>query len=106
MRGTVDNYLVYLITGVIPWTFFTDGNSQGMASIKEVNAGIIKKVYFPREILPLSVVSAGIINFFISCVIILVFCAIFAVGFFLAFAAAADCSTAAVSDLFRIDISV
>ncbi|WP_102267685.1 ABC transporter permease [Massilicoli timonensis] len=80
MRSTVDNYLVYLITGVIPWTFFTTVMSQGMASIK-VNAGIIKKVYFPREILPLSVVSAGIINFFISCVIILVFCAIFAVGF-------------------------
>ena len=60
MRGTVDNYLVYLITGVIPWTFFTTVMSQGMASIK---------------------VNAGIINFFISCVIILVFCAIFAVGF-------------------------
>ena len=38
-----------------------------------INGGIIKKVYFPREILPISVVVAGLINFLISCVIILIF---------------------------------
>lgn len=43
MRGvTVDNYLVYLITGIIPWTFFTTAMAQGMASVRN-NAGIIKK---------------------------------------------------------------
>lgn len=80
MRGTIDNYLVYLITGIIPWTFFTAVMGQGMASIMH-NAGLIKKVYFPREILPLSVALAGLINFLISCVIVLVFCAAFNVGF-------------------------
>ena len=80
MRSTIDNYLVYLLTGVIPWTFFTTVMGQGMASVRN-NAGIIKKVYFPREILPLSVCVAGLINFLISCVIILVFCLIFNVGF-------------------------
>ena len=80
MRSTIDNYLVYLITGVIPWTFFTTVMGQGMASVRN-NAGIIKKVYFPREILPLSVCVAGLINILISCVIILVFCLIFNVGF-------------------------
>lgn len=73
MRGTSDNYLVYLITGIIPWTYFITVVNQGMTSIRS-NAGIIKKVYFPREILPISVVISGLINFFISCVIILVFC--------------------------------
>ena len=46
MRGAGgDNYLVYLITGLIPWTFFLTTVSAGTTSIK-ANAGIIKKVYF------------------------------------------------------------
>lgn len=77
--GAVDNYLVYLVTGIIPWNFFLMTVSQGITTIKS-NAGIIKKVYFPREILPISVVASGLVNFFISCVIILVFCLLFQVG--------------------------
>lgn len=79
MRGAVDNYLVYLVTGLIPWNFFLMTVSQGITTIKS-NAGIIKKVYFPREILPISVVASGLVNFFISCIIILVFCLLFQVG--------------------------
>lgn len=67
-----ENYLIYLITGLIPWTFFMSVVSQGTNCIK-ANAGIINKVYFPREILPISMVASGLINFFISCVIIVVF---------------------------------
>lgn len=73
MGGSVDNYLAYLVTGIIPWTFFLTTVSQGVTTIKS-NGGIVKKVYFPREILPLSVVVSGLVNFFISCVIIIAFC--------------------------------
>lgn len=73
MKDSVDNYLLYLIIGIIPWTFFTTVVNQGMVTVRS-NAGIIKKVYFPREILPISVVASGLINFFISCIIILAFC--------------------------------
>ena len=72
-RNTVDNYLVFLVIGVIPWTFFTTSMNQGIMTIR-VNEGIIKKVYFPREILPISVATSGLINFFISAVIMLLFC--------------------------------
>ena len=65
-RGvTGENYLIYLITGIIPWTFFMTSVNMGTSSIK-ANGGIIKKVYFPREILPISVVLSGLVNFFIS----------------------------------------
>lgn len=74
MRGTpIPNYLCYLVCGIIPWTFLTSVVTQGTACIKN-NAGIIKKVYFPREILPISQVLSSLINFFISCLIILIFC--------------------------------
>jgi len=79
MRVQDDNYLIFLICGVIPWTFFTTVMNQGMISIR-MNAGIIKKVYFPREILPISVAMSGLVNFFISCLIILAFCVVGGLG--------------------------
>lgn len=79
MRIKTDNYLIFLIIGVIPWTFFTTVMNQGIISIR-MNAGIIKKVYFPREILPISVAVSGLVNFFISCIIILLFCIFGGVG--------------------------
>ena len=71
-RNTVDNYLIYLVIGVIPWNFFTTTMNQGIMTIR-VNEGIIKKVYFPREILPISVATSGLVNFFISSIIMLLF---------------------------------
>ena len=79
MRVKTDNYLQYLIVGIIPWTFFTTVLNQGMITVR-MNAGIIKKVYFPREILPISVALSGLVNFFISCIIILLFCIFGGVG--------------------------
>lgn len=79
MRSTAENYIVYLVTGIIPWTFFQTVLNQCVTCIKS-NAGIIKKVYFPRVILPISAMCSGIINFFISCLIILLFCVIWQVG--------------------------
>ncbi len=72
MRVKQDNYLIYLITGIIPWSFFTTVINNGCSCVW-ANGGIIKKVYFPREIIPISVVIAALINFLISCVIILLF---------------------------------
>lgn len=72
LRVQEDNYLIYLIVGIIPWNFFTTVISQGTTSVL-ANGGIIKKVYFPREILPISVATSGLVNFLISCFIILAF---------------------------------
>ena len=80
MRDTGDDYIIYLVTGILPWTFFQTVINECVISVKK-NSGIIKKVYFPRVILPLSSAISGLINFFISCLIILFFCLIFKVGF-------------------------
>lgn len=72
MKIETENYLIFLICGIIPWTWFTTTISQGTTCITN-NSNLIKKVYFPREILPISVVTSGLINFFISCIIILIF---------------------------------
>lgn len=72
LKTQQDNYLIFLIVAIIPWNFFTTVISQGTTTIL-VNGNIIKKVYFPREILPISIVASGLVNFFISSIIILVF---------------------------------
>lgn len=79
MRFQIDNYLIYLISGIIPWTFFTTSITSGMNSIL-FSADIIKKVYFPRVILPISSVTSALVNFLISCVIIVIFACFSGVG--------------------------
>lgn len=79
LRATTDNYIVYLVTGIIPWTYFQTVLMTCVSCIKS-NAGIIKKVYFPKVILPVSAMISGFINFMISCIIILIFSLIWRTG--------------------------
>ena len=72
MRVKTDNYLIFLICGIIPWTWFTTSISNWTTCIL-TNSNLIKKVYFPRTILPISIVTSGMINFLISCIIIIIF---------------------------------
>lgn len=67
-----DSYSTFLVIGILSWTWFTTAISQGTFCIIG-NGPIIKKVYFPREILPISVVSSGVVNFLIQCLIIMIF---------------------------------
>lgn len=65
MGNKIENYVVYLIIGLMPWTFFNNTIIQSAACIV-TNDGIIKKVYFPREILPISTVTSNLLNFLIT----------------------------------------
>ena len=65
-------YHIYICVALIPWTYFTTAITQASFTIIG-NGDIIKKVYFPREILPISVVTSGAVNFIISTIIILAF---------------------------------
>ncbi|MCH5166316.1 MAG: ABC transporter permease [Erysipelotrichales bacterium] len=81
MRGAgYEHYTTFLVIGILPWTWFTTSIAQGTWTIIG-NGAIIKKVYFPREILPISIVTSGVINFLISCVIIALFLIFSGIGF-------------------------
>lgn len=72
LRNTQNNYVVFLCCGLIPWTFFSTAISKAAFTMVE-NGNILKKVYFPREILPISIVTSETVNFLISTIIILGF---------------------------------
>ena len=80
LKNSQEHYLTYLVIGILPWNFFTTVISQGTTTVL-ANAGIIKKVYFPREILPVSVATSGLVNFIISFPIILIFIFFSGIGF-------------------------
>ncbi|MBQ6992718.1 MAG: ABC transporter permease [Clostridia bacterium] len=72
LKNTQENYVIFLCTGLIPWTFFSITISRAAGCMIE-NGNILKKVYFPREIIPISLVTAEAFNFIISTIIILGF---------------------------------
>lgn len=80
MRVNIPNYTMFLFTALIPWTFFTATVSQGAFSVV-ANGNIIKKVYFPREIIPISIVTSNALTFLISCIIMFIFIIITGLGF-------------------------
>lgn len=72
MRNNIEYYVVFMVCGLIPWNYFSTVINRASFTMIE-NGNIIKKVYFPREILPLSVVTSETVTFLISTIIILAF---------------------------------
>ena len=72
LSNTKEHYAIFLCCGLIPWTFFSSAISKAAFTFIE-NGNIIKKVYFPREIIPISVVTSEAVNFLISTLIIIGF---------------------------------
>ena len=70
MRVQLENYTTYLFIGLIVWTLLSQSILSGAGAIIR-NSGLVKKIYFPREILPLSVVLGGAVNFLFSLLILI-----------------------------------
>ena len=70
--ATVPHYPVYLLLGIVLWTFFVESTFGSMASI--VSKGdLIRKVYFPRIILTISASVTALITLLLNMVVVLVF---------------------------------
>jgi lipopolysaccharide transport system permease protein len=64
-------YPVFTFAALVPWTFFATGLAMSSNSLVG-SAHLVQKVYFPRLIIPLATVLAGIVDFAISMVVLLV----------------------------------
>ena len=67
----VDNFPLFVLCGLLPWNFFTSGVMTGTTSVVN-NSGLVKKVYFPREVLPIASVMSSLINFLLALVVLFV----------------------------------
>ncbi len=63
-------YPVFAFSALVPWTFFANGLTQASNSVV-TNAGMVKKIYFPRLTLPVATVLAGLVDFVLAFVILI-----------------------------------
>jgi len=58
-------YPLFALAGLVPWLFFMNGLSHGANSLVE-NEKLIKKVFFPRMVVPVASVLAGLVDFVVA----------------------------------------
>lgn len=82
MRTQVENYpfFIYLMTAIFPWIYFSSSVNSATESIFN-NRELIKKTYFPRQIIPVSIVLANLINFLPALIVMLLILAFFRMQF-------------------------
>ena len=67
-KSSIPNYIVYLIIGITFFNFYSESTNGGMLSIIN-NVALIKKVYVPKYIYPISQILSAAINFGISLIL-------------------------------------
>ena len=67
---SVPDFAIFVFTGLIFWTFFSETISSVTGSLM-ANAGLIKKVYLPREIFPISSIGTSAFNFSVQFLVLI-----------------------------------
>lgn len=76
LNGGIPRFPIYLLSGLLVWNFFTAALGSGTQAIVN-GAGLVNKVWFPREILPLAAVGAALVHFFLQMSVLVVSLAVF-----------------------------
>ncbi|HEV2473985.1 MAG TPA: ABC transporter permease [Chthonomonadales bacterium] len=77
MRMHAKNISAYMLAGIIPWTYFANATLDSSMSLL-LYYPVIKKVYMPREVIPLAYVISNVVHFLLGWVV-------FFVAFFVVF---------------------
>jgi len=76
LKNGYPNYVIFLFSGLIVWNLFQNAVNSATGVIVD-RAGLVKKVSFPREILPLASVGSAVIYFLIQLGVLAIFLVIF-----------------------------
>lgn len=69
MRSGIKDYYLFLFVALIPWIFFSTSLTGGASCILS-QQDMVKKIYFPREVLPISYVTSQFVNMVLSFIVI------------------------------------
>ena len=64
-----ENYSMFVFVGLLPWIYFTSSLQISTTCIVG-NGNLVKKIYFPRMILPIGVSTTGIMNYIFGLIIV------------------------------------
>lgn len=72
-RGSgVEHFSVYLLLGIVLWSFFTEATTQGMSAIVD-RGDLIRKINFPKYIIVISGTLSALINLILNLIVVCVF---------------------------------
>lgn len=69
LKSNIDKFYLFLFVGLIPWIFFSSSLTGGAGSIL-ASKDMVKKIYFPREILPIAYVTSAFVNMLFCFIVI------------------------------------
>jgi lipopolysaccharide transport system permease protein len=72
-------YPIFTFAALVPWTLFSNSLTQATNSLVG-SSHLIKKVYFPRLIIPISTVLAGVVDFLLAFAVLLLLMAFYGIG--------------------------
>lgn len=78
MRADIDNFYMFLFVALVPWIFFSSSLTGG-STIVVNSQDMVKKIYFPRIVLPMSYVTSCFVNMLFCFLVI--FAVVFVTGF-------------------------
>lgn len=78
--GTIENFPVFVLIGLLAWNWTATSVAAGTKAITD-NAPLINKVYFPRMLLPVSVVLSHMIHYILALPVLFVFMGIYGMSF-------------------------
>lgn len=78
-RNTQENFVIYLLIGILSWRFFSIVTTSSLEAIVK-RESLVKKIYIPREILTLSTVISGLISSFLEFLVLIPLLIVLGVG--------------------------
>jgi ABC-2 type transport system permease protein len=80
LGNRIPDFPVFLLSGLLAWNFLANSLQAGSRSVID-NANLVKKMAFPREILPLSAIGVALFDFVLQSAVLILFIAISRHGF-------------------------
>ena len=69
MRASYEQYYLFLFVALVPWMFFSSSVTDGASSILR-EKDMVKKIYFPREVLPIATVTSAFVNMILTFIVV------------------------------------
>ncbi|MBQ8246331.1 MAG: ABC transporter permease [Lachnospiraceae bacterium] len=80
MISPIEDYYLFLFVALVPWLMFATSVSGGCSCIRS-QQDMVKKIYFPREVLPVSYVTSQLVNMLLSFIVVFVVIGVSGKGF-------------------------
>ncbi|SFR77867.1 ABC-2 type transport system permease protein [Pseudobutyrivibrio sp. NOR37] len=69
MKAGIDKYYIFLFVALVPWMFFSSALTGGASCIM-ASQDMVKKIYFPREVLPIAYITSGFVNMLLTFLVV------------------------------------